>query len=128
MGGSQRSTEEKLHTVPVGERVWLSFHWTGPIESTAGTSYGAKQGGGELRLIETRPGGEVIDNALADYPHPTPAECVNSLADGPRSQPRFRPNRQDQRPTDTPLTHRGFPTAVSSPLHAPVQIHTPCGR
>jgi hypothetical protein len=80
MGGSQRSTEEKLHTVPVGERVWLSFHWTGPIESTAGTSYGAKQGGGELRLIETRPGGEVIDNALADYPHPTPAECVNSLA------------------------------------------------
>jgi hypothetical protein len=60
--------------------------------------------------------------------HPSPAECVNSLTGGPRSQPRFRPNRQDQRPTDTPLTHRGFPTAVSSPLHAPVQIHTPCGR
>ncbi len=70
VGGGQRSTEEKLHTVPVGERVWLSFHWTGPIESTAGTSYSAKHGGGELRLIETRPGGEVIDNSLADYPHP----------------------------------------------------------
>jgi hypothetical protein len=68
--GSQRSTEEKLQTVPVGERVWLSFHWTGPIESTAGTSHGVKHGGGELRLIETQPGGEVIDHSLADYPHP----------------------------------------------------------
>ena len=70
VGGSQRATEEKLYTVSTGERVWLSFHWTGAIDSPVGTSFGSRTGGGEVRLVETRPDGEEIDYSLADYPHP----------------------------------------------------------
>ena len=70
VGGGQRATEEKPHTVPTGERVWLSFRWKGAIESPVGTSFGSTERGGEVRLTETRPDGEVIDNSLADYPHP----------------------------------------------------------